>query len=85
MPLNFFSALATSLSDLSHSTRASLTSSKMINIAGIASVVLFYLLILAVGMWAARKNTGGADQEVTLERNLSLPFRPRMLWFHYQG
>ena len=39
----------------------------MINFAGIASVVLFYLLILAVGMWAARKNTGGGDQEVINE------------------
>ena len=37
---------------------------KMINYTGIASIVLFYILILAVGMWAARKNTGGADQEV---------------------
>ena len=37
---------------------------KMINIAGIISVILFYILILAVGMWAARKNTGGRDQEV---------------------
>lgn len=37
----------------------------MINFAGIASVVLFYLLILGVGMWAARKNTGGGDQEVS--------------------
>ena len=37
----------------------------MINFVGIASVILFYLLILAVGMWAARKNTGGGDQEVS--------------------
>ena len=38
----------------------------MINFAGIASVVLFYLLILGVGMWAARKKPGGddVDQEV---------------------
>ena len=36
----------------------------MINYTGIASIVLFYILILAVGMWAARKNTGGGDQEV---------------------
>ncbi|XP_059097142.1 high-affinity choline transporter 1-like [Tigriopus californicus] len=36
----------------------------MINIEGIVSVVLFYILILAVGMWAARKNSGGeGDQE----------------------
>lgn len=38
----------------------------MINIAGIVSIILFYLLILGVGMWAARKNTGG-DQEVSLK------------------
>ena len=38
---------------------------KMINWTGIASIVLFYILILAVGMWAARKNTGGGDQEVS--------------------
>ena len=42
----------------------------MINWTGIASIVLFYILILAVGMWAARKNTGGGDQEVRGERNL---------------
>ena len=40
---------------------------KMINYTGIASIVLFYILILAVGMWAARKNTGGGDQEVRKE------------------
>ena len=38
---------------------------KMINIVGVVSVVIFYLLILAVGMWAARKNSGiEGDQEV---------------------
>ena len=43
----------------------------MINIAGIASVIIFYLLILGVGLWAARKNEGGeGDQE---EEVLSLP------------
>ena len=36
----------------------------MINIAGIVSVVVFYLLILGVGIWAARKKQGGAVQEV---------------------
>ena len=42
-----------------------------INYTGIASVILFYLLILAVGMWAARKKSGGADidQEVSLKKN----------------
>ena len=37
----------------------------MINILGVVSVVIFYILILAVGMWAARKNSGiEGDQEV---------------------
>ena len=38
----------------------------MINWAGVASVILFYILILAVGMWASRKQSGveGVDQEV---------------------
>ncbi|XP_040578100.1 high-affinity choline transporter 1 isoform X1 [Lepeophtheirus salmonis] len=35
----------------------------MINILGIVSVVIFYILILLVGIWAARKNTSGGDQE----------------------
>ena len=38
----------------------------MINIAGVVSVILFYMLILGVGMWASRKQSGveGVDQEV---------------------
>lgn len=36
---------------------------KMINIAGIISIVLFYILILAVGLWAARKKQSGDDSE----------------------
>ena len=36
----------------------------MINVAGVVSVVVFYLLILGVGLWAARKNVGTeGDQE----------------------
>ena len=35
----------------------------MINIAGIISIVLFYILILAVGLWAARKKQAGDDSE----------------------
>ena len=34
-----------------------------LNIAGIASIILFYLLILAVGIWAGRKNEKGNDSE----------------------
>jgi Na+/pantothenate symporter len=36
---------------------------KMINIAGIISIVIFYILILAVGLWAARKKQSGDDSE----------------------
>lgn len=35
----------------------------MINIAGVISIVLFYLLILGVGIWAARKKEAGNDSE----------------------
>ncbi|KDR16364.1 High-affinity choline transporter 1, partial [Zootermopsis nevadensis] len=35
----------------------------MINIAGIISIVLFYVLILGVGLWAARKKQSGDDSE----------------------
>ena len=42
----------------------------MINIAGVVSVILFYILILGVGMWASRKQSGveGVDQEVINNR-----------------
>lgn len=35
----------------------------MINIAGVVSIVLFYILILAVGIWAGRKKESGNDSE----------------------
>lgn len=35
----------------------------MINIAGVVSIVLFYLLILGVGIWAGRKKEAGNDSE----------------------
>lgn len=35
----------------------------MINIAGVVSIVLFYVLILAVGFWAGRKKEAGNDSE----------------------
>lgn len=35
----------------------------MINVAGVVSIVLFYLLILGVGIWAARKKEAGNDSE----------------------
>ncbi|XP_060526404.1 high-affinity choline transporter 1 [Cylas formicarius] len=35
----------------------------MINIAGVISIILFYILILGVGIWAARKKEAGNDSE----------------------
>lgn len=35
----------------------------MFNVAGVVSIVLFYLLILAVGIWAGRKKEAGNDSE----------------------
>ncbi|XP_055380537.1 high-affinity choline transporter 1 [Condylostylus longicornis] len=35
----------------------------MINVAGVVSIVLFYLLILGVGIWAGRKKESGNDSE----------------------
>lgn len=35
----------------------------MINYAGVVSIVLFYLLILGVGIWAGRKKEHGNDSE----------------------
>lgn len=35
----------------------------MINVAGVVSIVLFYLLILGVGIWAGRKKEHGNDSE----------------------
>ena len=34
-----------------------------LNILGIASIVIFYLLILVVGIWAGRKKEEGNDSE----------------------
>lgn len=35
----------------------------MINIAGVVSISIFYLLILGVGIWAGRKKEEGNDSE----------------------
>lgn len=47
-----------------------------VNVAGIISVVLFYILILAVGIWAGRKSgkrtgeEGEADEVMLAGRNI---------------
>jgi hypothetical protein len=38
-------------------------SAKMINVAGVISIILFYVLILGVGIWAGRKKEAGNDSE----------------------
>lgn len=35
----------------------------MINIGGIVAIVVFYLLILFVGIWAAKKKGSGSESE----------------------
>lgn len=35
----------------------------MINIAGVISIIIFYVLILGVGIWAAKKKEAGNDSE----------------------
>ncbi len=39
------------------------TETKMINIGGIVAIVIFYLLILVVGIWAAKKKGSGSESE----------------------
>ena len=33
----------------------------MFNIAGVISVIVFYILILAIGIWASRKQSNAKD------------------------
>ena len=33
----------------------------MFNIAGVISVIVFYILILAIGIWASRKQSSAKD------------------------
>ncbi|XP_071793524.1 high-affinity choline transporter 1-like [Asterias amurensis] len=37
-----------------------------VNWAGVAGIIVFYLLILGVGLWAARKSKGSTDPEETM-------------------
>ena len=47
-----------------------------INVSGLCSIILFYLLILGVGMWAARKKSDveGVSEEVELDISTVLQF-----------
>ena len=37
-----------------------------VNWGGVAGIIVFYLLILGVGLWAARKSKGSTDPEETM-------------------
>ena len=45
-----------------------------INLTGLLSIIIFYLLILGVGMWAARKksNADGVSEEVSYFMSLQV-------------
>ena len=45
-----------------------------INLTGLLSIIIFYLLILGVGMWAARKksNVEGVSEEVSYLTSLQV-------------
>ena len=56
-----------------------------INVMGLCSIILFYLLILGVGMWAARKKSDveGVSEEVkSLIVIFSSCFRHQVLIIH---
>lgn len=43
------------------------------DISGLVAIIVFYLLILLVGMWAARKSTGTDTDDVMLAgRNIGV-------------
>ena len=43
-----------------------------INIVGVVSIVLFYLLILGVGLWAARKRQQGEEEAMLAGRSIGM-------------
>ena len=58
--------MATVDTDPTNMAKVDLDPEEGVNWLGILSIVIFYFLILGVGIWAARKKGGdGIDQEVT--------------------
>ena len=43
-----------------------------INIAGVVSIVVFYLLILVVGLWAARRRKEGEEEAMLAGRSIGV-------------
>ena len=56
-----------------------------INLTGLLSIIIFYLLILGVGMWAARKksNVEGVSEEVKIDvPHLYQPRHDILIFYH---
>ena len=43
-----------------------------INIVGVVAIVVFYLLILVVGLWAARRRKEGEEEAMLAGRSIGL-------------
>ena len=43
-----------------------------INIIGVVAIVVFYLLILLVGLWAARKRKPGEEEAMLAGRSIGI-------------
>ena len=43
-----------------------------INVAGVVAIVLFYLLILAIGLWAARRRKDNEEETMLAGRSIGM-------------
>ena len=43
-----------------------------VNVGGVVSVVVFYLVILAAGLWAARRRKEGEEEAILAGRNIGI-------------
>jgi len=43
-----------------------------VNIVGVVAIVLFYLLILGVGLWAARRRKEGEEEAMLAGRSIGM-------------
>ena len=43
-----------------------------VNIAGVVSIVVFYLLIVGIGLWAARRRKEGEEEAMLAGRSIGM-------------
>ena len=43
-----------------------------INVAGVVAIVLFYMLILAIGLWAARRRKDNEEETMLAGRSIGM-------------